>query len=242
MPNEGNRVVGVLSPRPASIAVIVPILNEREALPKLLAALLRTQADEVILVDGGSTDGSLEWLTQKLSEDIKLLSSPPGRAQQMNQGAQFAKSDILLFLHADTSLPSGALDEVVNASWGRFDLEFFDNLSPKSNTLALVAWMINVRSRFTGVATGDQAIFIQRYLYEQVGGFDAFPLMEDVAISKKLRKLEAPYCSRLKVQTSARRWKKNGIWKTIFLMWGMRLAFFIGVNPDRLNQFYAQVR
>jgi len=242
VPNEGSRVVGVLSPRPASIAVIVPILNERKALPKLLAALLRTGADEVILVDGGSTDGSVEWLTQELNEDIKLLSASPGRAQQMNKGAQVAKSDILLFLHADTSLPSGALDEVVKASWGRFDLEFFDNQSPKSKTLDLVAWMINLRSRFTGVATGDQAIFIRRDLFEQIGGFDAFPLMEDVAISKKLRIIAAPYCSKLKVRTSARRWKKNGIWKTIVLMWGMRLAFFMGVDPDRLNQFYAQVR
>lgn len=236
----------MLSPQQVSIAVIVPILNERKALPKLMVALLRTGANELILVDGGSTDGSFEWLAQELAQKanhkVTLLSAAPGRAQQMNHGARFATSDVLLFLHADTRLPDGALNEVVKAPWGRFDLDFFDNLDPQKKTLNLVAWMMNTRSRLTGVATGDQGIFMRRSLFEQVGGFNSLPIMEDVAMSKKLRKLEAPYCSKLKVQTSARRWQQNGIWKTIVLMWGMRLAFTLGVSPDRLDRFYTHVR
>jgi len=225
-----------------SVAIIVPILNEYKALPTLLAALLRIGADEIIIVDGGSSDGSLSWLNENKIADITVVNSLPGRAHQMNVGVANTSADILLFVHADTVLPDNVLNEVVHAQWGRFDVEFYDNSKPRYPTLDIIANMINWRSRVTGVATGDQAIFIRKDLFNTVGGFPQIPIMEDVAMSKMLRRLAKPSCSKLKVGTSARRWRQNGIWKTMMLMWVLRLAYFFGVPPKRLKRFYAQVR
>jgi len=213
-----------------------------QALPNLLAALLRINASELIIVDGGSEDGSSQWLENNQQKEFILVKSAPGRALQMNAGAAHASSDILLFLHADTTLPIGALDEVHDKSWGRFDIEFADNQSPRSLLLDIVAKMVNWRSRLSGVATGDQALFVNKSLFNKVGGFPNIPLMEDVALSKLLKQQAKPHCLRLKVQTSARRWQKNGVCKTIFLMWALRFAYYVGVPPKSLKKFYSQVR
>lgn len=228
------------------MAIVVPLLNEIKALPTLLVALCRLGADEIILVDGGSSDGSYQWLentlANKFENNIRLISSEAGRAAQMNQGAKVAKSDILLFVHADTVLPDAALTEVDGVQWGRFDIMFHDNLNPALPSLKLIAFMINLRSRLSGVATGDQSIFVRRALFDQVGGYQNIPIMEDVALSKSLRKLSRPYCSRLKVSTSARRWRQKGVWRTVFLMWGLRLAYFVGISPKGLHQAYREIR
>lgn len=221
-----------------TVAIIVPFLNEKKALPLLLAALLRLQPQELIFVDGGSNDGSDEWLRGCSKGQFSVLSSAPGRAQQMNRGASVANAEILLFLHADTHLPDTAMIEVQKGSWGRFDVRFSDNRHPNSLTLSLVEAMINLRSRLSGVATGDQAMFVRRDLFNRVGGFSDIPLMEDVALSKSLKRIHKPYCSRAKVDTSARRWKKNGIWKTVLLMWALRCAYFFGIPADYLKRFY----
>lgn len=221
-----------------TVAIIVPFLNEKKALPLLLAALLRLQPQELIFVDGGSNDGSDEWLRGCSKGQFSVLSSTPGRAQQMNRGASVANSEILLFLHADTLLPDTAMIEVQQGSWGRFDVRFSDNRHPNSLALSLVEAMINLRSRLSGVATGDQAMFVRRDLFNRVGGFSDIPLMEDVALSKSLKRIHKPYCSRAKVGTSARRWKENGIWKTVLLMWALRCAYFFGIPAGYLKRFY----
>lgn len=224
------------------MAVIVPLLNEIKALPILLAALCRLEANELLLVDGGSCDGSVEWLADQQRGQFKLLNSKGGRAAQMNKGASVASSDVLLFLHADTTLPEQALSEIGHGRWGRFDIDFHDKHRANSLTLSLVEFMINARSRLSGIATGDQAIFVERTLFEQIGGFEPIAIMEDVALCKRLKTIERPFCSKLKVRTSARRWQRKGVWKTIFLMWALRFAYFVGVSPQRLSLFYKQVR
>lgn len=230
-------------PKPSqNVAVIVPLLNEIKALPSLTAALLRIGATELILVDGGSEDGSIQWVEQNQFENIKLVHSASGRAQQMNIGAAKASSEMLLFLHADTEFPAGGLSEIYGRTWGRFDIEFVDNIQPKYRVLDLVAKMINWRSRVSGVATGDQAMFVSKNLFHKVGGFPDIPIMEDVAISKLLKHHYDPHCSRVKVGTSARRWQQNGVVRTIILMWALRLAYFLGVPANRLKTFYSQVR
>ena len=220
----------------------MPLLNEMQALPTLVAALLRINASELIIVDGGSEDGSRQWLEQNQRAGFLFVNSAPGRALQMNAGAARASSSTLLFLHADTVLPNGALNELHKKSWGRFDIEFTDNHSPRFRLLDIVARMINLRSRLSGVATGDQALFVNRSLFEQVGGFPNIPIMEDIALSKLLKQRAKPHCSRLKVRTSARRWRQNGLYKTILLMWALRLAYFFGVPAEILKKFYSQVR
>ncbi len=226
----------------STVAIIVPLLNEMKVLPTLLTTLRRLGADELIMVDGNSSDGSDEWL-KKQGRDLTLVTcAQAGRATQMNAGAGVAKADILIFVHADTLLPEEALDEVRNAVWGRFDLSFHDHRNAGFSSLGLVAWMINLRSRLSGVATGDQAIFVERRIFESIGGFDSIPIMEDVALSKRLRRIARPYCSRVKVATSARRWHQKGVWKTIFLMWRLRFAYFIGTSPEQLHRVYRDVR
>ncbi len=228
-----------------TVAVIVPLLNEREALPEIVPALLGSKADELILVDGGSVDGSWEWLQGYAKQNVgpvTLLQTQAGRARQMNAGAQQASAEVLLFLHADTHLPENFLEEVKKEQWGRFDVCFSDNDQPKSLSLSLVQRMMNLRSRISGIATGDQAIFVRRHLFKKVGGYDDIPIMEDVSLSKKLRRVSKPYCSTSLVATSARRWKKYGVWKTIGLMWRLRWSYFFGANPHELAQKYKQVR
>ena len=216
------------------LSVIVPALDEASRIGASLGALaaLRAQGHEVIVVDGGSRDGTPE-IARPLCD--RLLSSPPGRAVQMNAGARAAEGDVLVFLHADSSLPSGAQERMRKALethlWGRFDVE----IEGGHPLLKVVAWSMNLRSRLTGVATGDQAIFVRR---EAFSGFPEIALMEDVAFSKAMRRHAAPACLAEKAVTSGRRWESRGVVRTVFLMWRLRLLYFVGVSPERLARLY----
>ena len=215
----------------------MPVLNEAGQLLEKLQALQcpRSQC-EILLVDGGSSDGSIA-IAKPLVD--KVINSAPGRARQMNLGATQAQAEVLLFLHADTRLPDNALGliakaVVVGAQWGHFDVQFD---SPKT-IFKLIAFMMNWRSKLTAIATGDQALFITKAAFQAVGGFPDIALMEDIAISSRLKQLGRPCCLQAKVVTSARRWQAHGILHTILLMWRLRLAFFFGADPAALAARY----
>jgi rSAM/selenodomain-associated transferase 2 len=199
-------------------------------------APLRARGHEVIVVDGGSSDATAE-LAAPLCD--QLLKSDKGRALQMNAGARAARGHALIFLHADTRLPPQADERVLaalaGAQWGRFDVRI-DGRHP---LLPVVACAMNVRSRLTGIATGDQAIFVRRDAFE---GFPELPLMEDVAFSRSMKRRGRPACLRERVHTSARRWEQGGVLRTIVLMWRLRLLYFLGVAPQRLARDYAERR
>ncbi|OLF39263.1 TIGR04283 family arsenosugar biosynthesis glycosyltransferase [Psychrobacter sp. Cmf 22.2] len=232
-----------------TISIIIPILNEADNLSRLFAHLtgLTPPPQQVILVDGGSIDGSFA-LAQYLIKDLRVvqqsaidwqvLASSAGRALQMNRGATLATGDVLLFLHADTQLPNHAMTEimsvVIRAEWGRFDVR----LDSSECMLKLVSKMINWRSRLTGIATGDQAIFVKRDWFEQIGGYPNQALMEDVEISKRLKTIGKPACLTSQVITSARRWQQHGTWRTILLMWQLRFDYWRGVSADNIWQRY----
>jgi len=221
------------------LSIIIPCLNEEENIVSLLKTLqfLRQLKHEVILADGGSTDNTIEY-AEKWVDSIVV--SKKGRAIQQNTGAKVANGNWLLFLHADTFLHPNFLDEFIKIdkldqyNWGRFDI----SLSGLNPGLRLIEFMINLRSRFTGIATGDQAIFVRKSIFNRVGGFADLALMEDINLSSALKRLSKPYCSKLKVKTSSRRWEKNGLIKTILLMWWYRLQFFFGVDSRILEKRY----
>ncbi|MCQ8183339.1 TIGR04283 family arsenosugar biosynthesis glycosyltransferase [Methylomonas sp. SURF-1] len=220
-----------------SISIVIPVLNEAGQIAVQLQALqaLREQC-QLIVVDGGSDDGSTV-LAAPLAD--KLLHGPRGRAKQMNLGAAEADGECLLFLHVDTRLPADAvtvIHQVVAEGyrWGRFDVAF-DSPQP---VFKLIALMMNWRSRLTGIATGDQALFVTRQAFAEVGGFPDIALMEDIAISAKLKKLGRPCCIGSRVVTSARRWQQYGVLPTILLMWRLRLAYFFGADPNDLALRY----
>ena len=219
------------------ISVVIPVLNEEAHLGAALQSL-RIQGHELIVVDGGSSDA-----TTTIAADYadQVLSSEPGRARQMNLGAHAATGDILWFLHVDTLAPSTAAEEVIRVLgedrdriWGRFDVR----LSGSHPLFRLIESMMNLRSRLTGIATGDQGIFVRRGVFEQIGGYGDLPLMEDIDLSRRLKRLGRPHCSRVRLLTSSRRWEQNGILATILLMWYLRLAFFFGRSPERLAEIY----
>ncbi len=221
------------------ISIIIPTLNESAGIRACLRSLqpLRQAGHELIVVYGGSADDTLARASELADT---CLTSPPGRARQMNQGAAAAGGDILLFLHADTLLPRTAADSVTAAltgdrhHWGRFDVR----LSGRHPGLRLVATMMNLRSRISAIATGDQAIFVSRRAFVSVGGFPDIALMEDIALSRRLKRLGRPACLRPAVITSSRRWQDNGILPTILLMWRLRLAYYCGADPERLARRY----
>lgn len=223
----------------ARLSVIVPVLNEAALIVAALTVLqpLRAEGVELIVVDGGSADGSAA-LAAPLAD--RVLNAPRGRAQQMNAGARVAVGAVLLFLHVDTSLPDGACAAVHAALegsgrlWGRFDAAI-DGRPPM---LRVVAAMMNVRSRLTGIATGDQAIFVRREAFEAVDGYPRQALMEDIELSRRLLELSAPVCLPMKVVTSGRRWLAAGVWSTIVLMWWLRLLYSLGVPAARLAKAY----
>lgn len=221
------------------LSIIVPMLNEAPALPDLLEHLLplRRRGVEIILVDGGSEDGSAAIAT---CAGFGVVRAERGRALQMNAGAAAASGDVLLFLHADTRLPDGAV-QLIDAAladgrrfWGRFDVEF----DVRTWTMDATAFLMNRRSRLTGIATGDQALFMTRAAFDAVGGFPEQPLMEDVEITSRLRRRSRPACIRRPVLTSARRWQSRGPWRTILLMWRLRLAYWLGASPADLARQY----
>lgn len=219
------------------ISIIVPILNEEKQIPDLLAHLFEFQRQdcEVILVDGGSSDKGAQIAA---ALGFTVLTSGRGRAVQMNYGAAHAQADILLFLHADTRLPRQAVQSIYSDStrkqWGRFDL----TISGSARMFKVIAWFINQRSRLTGIATGDQAIFAHRDFFEKINGFPQQALMEDIEFSKRAKQCTRPVCLKDKVLTSGRRWQEKGIWRTIFLMWRLRFAYWRGASPELLVQKY----
>ena len=220
------------------LSIVTPVLNEEEGIMPFLKSLqvYRSSQVEIILVDGGSDDN-----TRALAEPWvdQLFQVPAGRAAQMNYGAKKAKGEVLLFLHGDTFLPDEAfeaLDSFLNSAalWGHFDLK----LSGKHPLFRIIERFINVRSRLSGIATGDQAMFIKRTVFIEMEGFPVIPLMEDVAFSSILKRQSAPLCINFPVMTDSRRWQQKGILKTVLLMWGLRFAFYLGVSPRRLHAWY----
>lgn len=225
------------------LSIIIPCLNEAESISGSLAALapLRERGCEVIVVDGGSTDGTSD-IAAPLAD--KVVASPRGRARQMNTGAAEARGDLLLFLHADCRLPPQADVLIVDGlnrarkTWGRFDV----SISGTHPLFDIIGAMMNVRSRLTAIATGDQGIFVTRSLFEAAGCYPDIALMEDIALCKALKRYGKPLCLRHRIATSGRRWEKHGVLRTILLMWWLRLRYWMGANPDALTAHYAPHR
>lgn len=220
------------------LSIVIPALNEAPQICATLADLqpLRSQGHQLILVDGGSQDGTPD-LAKPLVD--QLLTAPPGRARQMNAGAALAAGDVLWFLHGDTRIPPGAPRALLaaldrGAAWGRFDVR----LSGSHPLLRIVERLMNLRSCVQGIATGDQGIFLGRALFQQLGGYPDQPLMEDIALSRALRRRGRPACVRERLVTSSRRWERRGILRTIWLMWHLRLAYALGADPAWLAERY----
>jgi len=221
------------------LSIIIPVLNEEKSINGFLKNLqtLRTGGHELIVVDGGSQDQT-EHCCNGLCD--VFLGAEKGRALQMNEGASQASGEVLLFLHADTVLPNN-VDLLIEKTlrkpeciWGRFDIK----LTGSSILFSLIALLMNIRSRLSGIATGDQAIFVKTEAFRRLGGYERIPLMEDIAISKQLKRIASPVCLKEKVVTSSRRWEENGTLKTIVLMWRLRLAYFLGADPKVLVEKY----
>lgn len=221
------------------ISIIIPARNEAENIIRLLQSLqaFRKSGHELILVDGHSEDDTASIAGPLVD---KLIKTSASRALQMNAGAGEATGDVLWFLHADSVVPEQADKLIINAvtmetyTWGRFDIR----LSGRQRLLRLVESSMNLRSRLTGIATGDQGVFVSRGLFYKAGGFPHQRLMEDIALSKHLKKYQAPICLREKLETSSRRWEQRGIIRTILLMWRLRMAYYLGVSADKLALHY----
>jgi rSAM/selenodomain-associated transferase 2 len=224
------------------LSIVIPVLNEAATIAAALARLapLRATGAEVIVADGGSRDGTPDIARPHAD---RVVVAARGRGAQMNAGAAIAGGEVLLFLHADTRIPDDAdpliWDGLAESQrvWGRFDVRI-DGRHPM---LPLVALMMNLRSRLTGIATGDQAMFMTRVAFDAAGGFPDVPLMEDIEMSRRLKRLSRPLCVRARVVTSGRRWDERGLWRTMVLMWRLRLAFFFGAEPARLAREYGYV-
>ncbi|MBI5791586.1 MAG: TIGR04283 family arsenosugar biosynthesis glycosyltransferase [Rhodocyclales bacterium] len=220
------------------LSIIMPVLDEAPQVAARLAALqgMRAMGVELVVADGGSVDATVAAIGTLAD---RVIAAPRGRASQMNAGAAASRGRVLLFLHADTCLPDSALAEILAAigggsDWGRFDVR----IDGRPALLHVVAFMMNWRSRLTGIATGDQAIFVRREAFERIGGYPDLPLMEDIAMSAALLRQSRPACLRKTVVTSGRRWERHGVLRTILLMWWLRAAFFFGADPRRLAQHY----
>ncbi|MBC7502843.1 MAG: TIGR04283 family arsenosugar biosynthesis glycosyltransferase [Herminiimonas sp.] len=221
------------------ISIIIPVLNEAGQVAARMQALASLRADgaELLVADGGSIDGTAH-LAAPFAD--RVLVGALGRALQMNAGADIASGEILLFLHADTTLPSGALALIRQAlsgsrhAWGRFDVA----IDGRPRMLKVIATMMNLRSRMTGIATGDQAIFVRRETFAAIGGYPPQALMEDIELSRRLKRCTPPCCLRQRVVTSGRRWETRGVWRTILLMWRLRWLYWRGVSPDKLAAVY----
>lgn len=229
-----------MQPTQVRLSIVMPVLNEAAQIEATLGSLQgwRSQGVEVIVVDGGSSDATVALATPLAN---RVCPSAKGRARQMNTGAGTATGEVLLFLHADTQLPPGACEAVIQAMtqspparWGRFDV----SIEGRPALLRVVAALMNLRSRLTGIATGDQALFVHRSLFEQVGGFPDQPLMEDIELCARLRRHAWPLCLRQKVRTSGRRWETRGVWRTIGLMWSLRWRYWRGESAHSLERAY----
>jgi rSAM/selenodomain-associated transferase 2 len=230
--------VGIDGGRRPRLSVIVPVLNEAAHVGATLRDLVacRIPGTELLVVDGGSRDA-----TPQIAERFcdRLIVAPEGRASQMNVGAGLARGEILWFVHADTRVPADAaalVDATVSSGrqWGRFDVR----LSGKQLALRVIERMMNLRSCLTGMVTGDQGLFVTRALFRSVGGYPAIPLMEDIALSRRLVRRQRPACLGAKLTTSSRRWERDGIWRTVLLMWRLRAAYALGADPARLAALY----
>lgn len=223
------------------LSVVLPLLNERSLLSKMLPRLRRWQAAyphvEWLFVDGGSCDGSQEYLRE---QGMRVICSEPGRARQMNAGAAVVSGRYLLFLHIDTELNRPAIEALLDvcrhgrAQWGRFDIQ----LSGRPRLLPVISTLMNLRSRLTGIATGDMGIFVQRGVFLEQGGYAPQPLMEDIELSRRLRAQSLPLCLSQKIVSSGRRWEQQGCLRTVLLMWWLRLQYFLGVPAERLLRSY----
>ena len=236
-----------------TISVIIPTLNEESSLPTTLEHTFRLGFDDIIVADGGSVDRTRDIVVQfALSQErdairncpVMSITTQPGRGLQMNTAAQLSRSDVLLFLHADTILPDHARRSIADSLrdprciGGRFDVQF----DRRSNLGRLVSNLMNIRSRMSGIATGDQAIFVRRDVFERMRGYSPIPLMEDLDFTRRLKKEGHVAALRDKVTTSYRRWEQRGPVRTILLMWTIRFLYWLGVSPRTLSRFYAAVR
>lgn len=221
------------------LSIVIPAVNEANNIAGTLASLqvIRSRGVEVILVDGGSADATTQIATPLVD---CVISANKGRAAQMNAGVAVATGDTLLFLHADSILPPDA-DQLIfkglqstSRAWGRFDVA----IKGAHFFLPVIACFMNHRSRLTAIATGDQGLFMTVDAFKSAGGFASIPLMEDVAMCVTLKKISAPICLTQKITTSGRRWEKHGVWRTILLMWRIRLAYFLGADPAQLHRAY----
>ncbi|MDO9619846.1 MAG: TIGR04283 family arsenosugar biosynthesis glycosyltransferase [Pseudomonas sp.] len=220
------------------LSVVIPVRNEAQALPGLLDDLanLRAAGAELILVDGGSSDSTCELALGRVDQ---LLRTAPGRALQMNAGAAVARGEYLWFVHADTRISIESLSSLQQALserplWGRFDVR----LSGPGLAFRVIGAMICLRSRLSGIASGDQGIFVTRQRFEALGGYAPIPLMEDLQLCRRLKALARPRCLRPPLSTSSRRWEQHGIWRTVVLMWCLRLAYYCGASPEKLARQY----
>jgi rSAM/selenodomain-associated transferase 2 len=225
-----------------TLSIIVPALNEAGVIGEALGALApaRARGVEIVVADGGSNDQTIA-IARPLCD--RIVNAPRGRGTQMNAGAAAARGDVFLFLHADTRLPENFDTLVISGitaskrAWGRFDIRIVG----RHSLLPVVAAMMNLRSRITGISTGDQAVFVTREAFSALGGFPDVALMEDLVLSRRLNRLTRPLCLSARATTSGRRWDERGFFRTVFLMWRLRLAFFLGASPDALARSYGYV-
>lgn len=232
-----RRAPDIGQPMTVQLSVIIPVRDDASALGRLLheLAAVPSRDVEIVVVDGGSTDGSARVAAQS---GARVLTSPPGRGAQLAAGVAAARGRWLWLLHADSRAVAAAygllrdLDDT--PGWGRFDVRF----DPPRRLLRLVAAMMSVRSRLTGICTGDQGIFAHRALLDAAGGMPEQPLMEDIELSRRLRRLAHPRCPAVTLTTSSRRWLQHGVWRTVVAMWWFRLRYWLGTDPAALARDY----
>jgi rSAM/selenodomain-associated transferase 2 len=229
-------VVAELLPDSPQLSIIIPVLNEAGCLDQGLARLFTlqwvTDHAEVIISDGGSKDDSLDIASRY---PCKIVHSNAGRATQMNTASKSAQGKYLLFLHADSDLPEDFYRFIeADAKWGFYRLR----LSNDAYVYRIIEAAINLRTRVSRVAGGDQGLYFERHFFESLNAYPQIPLMEDIAICKTARRLAKPFVSVATISSSGRRWQDQGVVKTVLLMWALRLGYWLGVDPRRLHKIY----